>query len=179
MMAFIPFSRIYLGRHFLADILGGLVVGFGILLIFYAFVFRNKRLTEYLFVEKQGLSLDFKNCMFLFYLFLTPFFLLFIPGVNSSLPPSFWGINLSFFLIRQRGLPKVGNDISSRVKSIFVLAIFYLILNTGVKRSMGFMFPSLPQGVEFIREALLVFLIIFLSVEVCLRLGFMRRQNYF
>jgi membrane-associated phospholipid phosphatase len=47
LMVLIPFSRIYLGVHFLADVIGGIILGAVLLAVFYALVLHPEKRSDY------------------------------------------------------------------------------------------------------------------------------------
>ena len=63
LIVLIPFSRIYLGVHFLADVIGGYVLGSIILWIFYQLILKPSNLSAYL--QKNTYSLDGKMLLFM------------------------------------------------------------------------------------------------------------------
>ena len=93
----IPLSRLYLGRHFLADVLAGFLVGFTVLFLFYKFIYRNEKLTAWLFKKTGSLKLNLKTIFFAAYCLLLPFLLLLIPQISMTAAPVLLGLNCGFF----------------------------------------------------------------------------------
>lgn len=119
----IPFSRIYLGVHFIADVVGGYFVGVIMLFAFYRLVLRSEAMTEYLKTHKHEFAFDFKNSLILF----APFVWLFLLNDVKYwiIPAVLFGFGLGFLLISQKGLPNETGTIFNRmVKVVFALGIF-------------------------------------------------------
>ena len=61
----VPFSRIYLGVHFIADVLGGYLIGGLMLWAFYRLVIRPDMMVEYLKIKKHPFGFDIKTFLIL------------------------------------------------------------------------------------------------------------------
>ena len=77
LMLLIPVSRMYLGVHFLADVLGGILLGAMILAVFYFLILKQNKLALYLQKEKidlgwTGITLILVLCPFLLLAVLPP-----------------------------------------------------------------------------------------------------------
>jgi membrane-associated phospholipid phosphatase len=172
---FIPLSRLYLGRHFLADVLAGLLVGFMVLILFYKFVYRNEKLMDQLFKKAGYLKLNFKSILFAAYCLLFPFLLLLIPKINMSAAPALLGLNCGFFLLWLRGLPQEGGTILQRFGRLVVAIVFFFGVSLTLKILVGLIFTHEPVVSEFIRLALTMFSVIWGAVEACIKLKLYRR----
>jgi len=175
MIIFIPLSRMYLGRHFLADVLGGLLIGFLVLMIFYNLVFRNEKLKIFLFEKLGKVQLDLKSILFLTYFLIVPFLLLFVPKINPEDTATFLGLNLGFLLLWIRGIPKDSGNIWQRIARVGVAFISYYGISVALEKGTGLIFKNELGLVEFIRQTLTIFLIFWGSTEISIKLGFFRR----
>jgi membrane-associated phospholipid phosphatase len=175
MIIFIPLSRMYLGRHFLADVLGGLLIGFLVLMIFYNLVFRNEKLKIFLFEKLGKVQLDLKSILFLSYFLIVPFLLLFVPKINPEDTATFLGLNLGFLLLWVRGIPKDSGNLWQRLARVGVAFISYYGISVALEKGTGVIFQNEPDSVEFIRQTLTIFLIFWGSTEISIKLGFFRR----
>jgi len=174
-VVFIPLSRLYLGRHFLADVLAGFLLGLIVLILFYRVVLRNEKLKIWLFAKVGHLELNLKTILFLVYCLLLPFLLLLVPGIMSSAAPALLGLNCGFFLLWLRGLPAEGGTLPRRLGRVAIVIVFYFGLNIISKNATAFLFPHQPGVVEFIRQALSIFLLIWGVTEVNIKLGLYKR----
>ena len=175
MIIFIPLSRMYLGRHFLADVLGGLLLGFLVLMVFYNLVFRNEKLKLFLFEKLGKVQLDLKSILFLAYFLIVPLLLLFVPKIDPEDAATFLGLNLGFLLLWFRGIPKDSGNIWQRIARVGVAFISYYGISEALEKGTGLVFKNELIPVEFIRQTLTIFLIFWGSTELSIRLGFFRR----
>ena len=172
-----PLSRMYLGRHFLADILGGLILGSIITLIFYKFVFKNETLKIFLFEETAKLKIDLRSIMLIVSIFLIPGLLFLIPQINPDILASLLGINLAFFLIRLRGrgFPKDSGTILIRISRIIITAILFFCFRLLLKQLTSIIFTNEILAVESIIKIISISLSLWISTEINLRLGFFKK----
>ncbi|MEO1653785.1 MAG: phosphatase PAP2 family protein [Bacteroidota bacterium] len=126
MILMVPFSRIFLGIHFLADVIGGYFLGFLVLAIAYVTVLRPRALSGYL----ARIQYAFFTTHLLFFLFLvfSPFLLLvLLPPEQYELAATILGINLGFLALSQGGLPNSQAPFHKRVlRVLLAFAIFIL-----------------------------------------------------
>ncbi len=175
MIIFIPLSRMYLGRHFLADVIGGLLLGFLVLMIFTNLVFRNEKLKIFLFEKLGKIQLDLKSILFLTYFLIVPFLLLFVPKIDPEDTGTFFGLNLGFLLLWFRGIPKDSGNIWQRIARVGIAFISYYGVSLALEKATGLIFKNELGSVEFIRQTLTIFLIFWGSTEISIKLGFFRR----
>ena len=81
LMILVPISRIYLGVHFLADVLGGLSLGALALLVFYWIVLKPEKLTAFLHRDKYAIGLNWISALLL----ISPF--LWMPILEHEIYP--------------------------------------------------------------------------------------------
>jgi hypothetical protein len=175
MIFFVSLSRIYLGRHFLADILGGLLVGFILAFVFYKLVFQNVRLTTFFFKEQLKFRFNLKFVLLIIYFSIIPFLVLFVSFIEPRDVASFLGLNLGFILVWFRGIPKNTGNVLQRVARVLIAGIVFIVLRVGLEKCAGFFFTDEPLVVEFIRYTLLLFLFFWGSTEIGIKLGLFKR----
>ncbi|MCI0470105.1 MAG: phosphatase PAP2 family protein [Candidatus Aminicenantes bacterium] len=168
---FIPLSRLYLGLHFLADVLGGLLIGLAVLLFFYRFIFLDKKLQAWLFEKIRTFKTMLPTIFFLIYCFIFPFLLLLIPGIHQAAAPTLLGLNCSFFMVRLRGLPQEGGTLRQRLSRIAIAALFYFGINLALKWPANLEIPLPPGIIKFTRETLTICLSIWGAYETNIKLG--------
>lgn len=178
MVVFIPLSRMYLGRHFLADVLAGYIIGAFFALIFYFGVYRNEWIDRCLFKKTIPLRRDWSGILCLFYFVVLPFLLLFVPHINRTLVATFLGLNLGFLLLWMRGIPEDTGTFFQRLARILIAIAVFLGTDTLLKWMITALLSSETEPVAFIRIALTVILFLWGSTEFCIKLRLYKRTHY-
>jgi len=175
MIVFISLSRMYLGRHFLADILGGLLLGFFVTLVFYRGVYKNKPIFSFIFERRDKSRISAGTVLFLFYFLAVPFLVLLIPGVPTEQAAALLGLNLGFILIRHRGIPEDMGSLWQRSGRVLLAGAVFFLFYAGLKRGIGLVLFNEPASVEFIRLVFSMFISLWSSMEIGIKLGLYKR----
>lgn len=178
MIVFIPLSRMYLGLHFLADLLGGFILGMSFVLIFYVCVYRNDWIAQNLFKKPLQLSWNWKYMLCLFYLIILPFLLLPVPHINQTVVSMFLGLNLGFLLVWIRGIPEDTGTFFQRLARILIVVAVFFVSDFLLTRMIMALFSSETHLLAFIRIALTAVLFLWGSTELCVKLGLYNRVTY-
>ncbi|MDX2302128.1 MAG: phosphatase PAP2 family protein [Microscillaceae bacterium] len=122
LIVLIPFSRMYLGVHFLADVLGGYLLGFVLLGVYHRVILRRSKLHKFL----QQISYPFQPSYYLLYayLLLSPFVMLIVAPQAARQAAFLVGINVGFLLIMRSGFP---NNYASWIHRVLRVLIAILI----------------------------------------------------
>jgi len=179
MIIFIPLSRMYLGRHFLADIIGGYFIGFVVVYIFYYFIYKGDWLESFLFGNSGQIRWDFKSFFLLFYFLFLPLLLLLIPGIFLEGIAYLLGLNLGFLFLWMRGIPKDSGTVIQRIYRVLIAVAFYLGASQLLEKLSDVIFRSEPGAVEFVRIALTMILFLWGATELSIKLGLFRRNAKF
>jgi membrane-associated phospholipid phosphatase len=165
----VAFSRIYLGRHFLADVLGGIVLGLGVVACFTPILRRRawSRIenTFALLASSQwgpGLTLYFFSLPVLGLALATPL------GAEDA--GRLLGINAGFFLTARNGLPDDQSSLARRLGRVILAGLYYLSINAMLEMAAGQLVSGDTQAVKFAVGGLTTFLMIVSSVETATRL---------
>ncbi len=177
MIVFISLSRMYLGRHFLADVLAGLLLGFVVTLLFYRGIYKNNSLLSVIFVRSEKNRISMWTIVGLFYFLIIPFLVLFIPGILVEQVGALLGLNLGFILIRHRGIPKDKGHFFQRSGRVLLAGAIFFLFYAGLKMGSGFIFTNEPAAVEFIRLVISMFVSLWGSVEMSLKLNLYERRG--
>ncbi len=177
MIIFIPLSRLYLGLHFLADILGGCLIGLVIMLLFYKFAYRNTWYEAALNKKLRQVSLDVKASFLLLYLLVFPFLLLMIPDVQRVGIAVLWGANIGYVLLWIQGIPQDTGTVLQRVARIIIALVIYLVSDFLLKKGISLFISKEPSRIEFLRFTLTTFLLLWGSTEISIKLGFFQRKT--
>jgi membrane-associated phospholipid phosphatase len=161
-------SRMYLGRHFLADVIGGLVVGSVLLLSFYS-IYRHKSVYELFFNHSRPLPI----LPMIAILILPALPLFYIPQyIELDTTGRLVGINTALILILRNGYPDdSGTRIQRTGRILLGVALFF---------SGAFLFEFVKPWIasellrDFVRGAVPGFLAIWGAVSASYRFGLYR-----
>ncbi|WP_229391478.1 phosphatase PAP2 family protein [Methanosarcina sp. DH2] len=174
----IAFSRIYLGRHFLGDVLGGAALGLIILIIFTRFL---KSPLKDDFFKKENFEPVFrqKNLFFYSIMFLIPFLLTALYLISGEVAGYFLGTNAAYLLIMHKGLPEDTGDMWQRATRVFIALMLFgvsaLVLDTGFDTTNTASYLGVTF-IEFLKSFIPAFTI-WISVSICMKLNLYGRDG--
>jgi membrane-associated phospholipid phosphatase len=174
-VVFVPLSRMYLGRHFLADVLGGYIVGLVFVVLIYKCAIKSAWLYSFLSCKPKKLQWDTKVILFFFYIFILPFLLLLFPKINHGSVAAFLGFNIGFVLVWNRGIPEDRGTLLQRIARIVIALIIFILVDQILGRVSQPLSPILPGVIEFTRNALSVALFLWSTTTLCIKLGLYKR----
>jgi membrane-associated phospholipid phosphatase len=176
MIALIAFSRLYLGVHFLADILGGALLG-GLVLLAAWRLWRSDGRRAELFAALGGtLAPLARRGAYLAFLFGLPLLLAAFSLGSMTFTGLYVGMNAAYFVLVRRGLPADAGSLPVRLARVLLGGIIFSLLAWGL-RQLVVLVPALagaPWG-RFLAAALATFLCFWLGMELYLRLGLYRK----
>lgn len=170
LMVLIPISRIYLGVHFLADVISGVTLGALILGAFYLIILKPNKLSSFLKTEKYTIGVNPLSLTLL----LSPFlFFLLLPEEVYILIAYMLGFGLGFLLLARKGLPNDQASFFHRLGRMIVGALAFLVV--------GFIFKQIGLEehiwISFIKNLVAALALIWIGTEISIRLGFFKRKN--
>jgi PAP2 superfamily len=172
------FSRVYLGRHFIEDILGGALVGL-ISLIFFTHFLKSSLKDD--FFKKESFELAFRrqNLIFYCFMFVIPIIFIALSLISADVAGVFLGTNVAYVLIVRKGIPDDTGSSAQRATRVFItlllLVVSSLILDIWFKTD---------GTINYLQFTLIGFLKTFIpastiwaSVAVCTKLDLYKRDK--
>ncbi len=179
MVLLVAFSRMYLGRHFLGDVIGGATVGL-ILLIVFTLVLKSSLKDDFFKKENFDLVLRRQNVILYFFMFVVPPVLTALSLISADVAGFFLGTNVAYVLILRKGLPDDSGSIEQRVLRVFIALFLFgfssLILAVGLDSIDTIAYFS------FLAEFLKTFIpasTIWVSVAICTKLNLYKKEEEF
>ena len=173
----IPLSRMYLGRHFLADILAGYALGFFILFIFHYLIYRNESIKNFIFKTECTRKLDVKTILFISYLIFIPLLLFFIHPFDRNLLASFLGINAGYCLVWIRGIPDDSGTVFQRALRVLIAVVFYFAFFFIFRTIAKLVMINETEMLESILSIIVSVIFIWGGTELCVALKLLKREK--
>lgn len=174
LMILIPFSRIYLGVHFIADVLGGIVVGLAMLWLFYKIVIQPDKLETFLARSTYPLG---ANLLTLVLVGLPLIWAVLLPPKTIILYANLWAYGVAFLVLAQQGLPSDEGLWWQRVLR-FLAALGLFGLTSIVLKQIVVAFDVEQNTiVTFFRYSIGAFVLVWGGVAANLKMGLMKRQK--
>ncbi|AKB19855.1 MULTISPECIES: phosphatase PAP2 family protein [unclassified Methanosarcina] len=173
----VAFSRMYLGRHFLGDVLGGAVLGLSILVAFKYFL---KGPLKDEFFKKENFKPVFrqKNLFFYSIMFVVPVLFASLSLVSGEVAGFFLGANTAYLLIIRKGFPEDAGDTGQRATRVFIALMLFGVSTLVLDIGFATVETSISPGatlIEFLK-AFIPALTIWVSAGICTKLDLYGRE---
>ena len=174
LMILIPLSRIYLGVHFLADVLGGIALGAIVLAIFYFLVIKPDKLATFMAKDQHPIGANSLSAILL----LPPFlWMLILDQQIFALLAFMLGLGLGFLLLARKGLPSmegtVGQKLGRTSLGLLVFGGLRYILSL-IDQQIGL---DSMLWFDFFKNAIAGLALIWIGTEISIRLGWFKRKE--
>ena len=176
MCILMPLSRMYLGRHFFADVIGGLSLAGVIVLVAYYLTMKDHPTIPLLKTERLTFQTDTKTWLTIGGLLVPPLLLALIPMIEAGDAGRLFGINAAFLFIGARGFPDDAGSIPKRILR-FLLSPTLFVLSQIVLGKVVEMGPLNEDhaAVAFILSAMVSFIMLWGTVWVSRKTGLYER----
>jgi membrane-associated phospholipid phosphatase len=174
-VSLVAFTRMYLGVHFLGDVLGGALLG-GLMLFFaYRLVGKADGQKRFFTAAKISAGAVLPLILYATIMFVLPLLLVVLAVIPAAFAGFFVGLNAAFTLILRQGPPEDGGSLPVRVARVLLGGFIFLLLNWAMRQGLACL--QAPQGPwpAFISTGLGCFLTFLFSVQLFLRLGLYKK----
>lgn len=174
LIVLIPFSRLYLGMHFLADVIAGYLLGALVLWAFIHFVFSRTAITQILFSGKPQAWQSTPSLVYLALTFVAPI-LIWILGAPYSRVALIVGIQFGCYLVWLRGLPLDDGNWQERTKRTLT-ALVWTVLVIGIGETIDdATFVKANVWLDFLINVTMYAVLIFGATEINVKLKWLHR----
>lgn len=173
MVILMPLSRMYLGRHFLADVLGGFLLAAGLVVVVHVLFVRPGTHGRLLALVRLRPSVDRRFVVLLAVLLVAPIVLLALsPLVEAEDAGSLFGLNVAFLALAMAGLPDDAAPWFRRTGRVALACALYL----STASLIGFLMEATSiaesiSWIEFLTAAITAFVALWGGVTASLGLG--------
>jgi len=177
LLILIPLSRLYIGMHFIADLLAGYVVGLLVFAVIISYFFEHPKIKQWLFSGQPQNLFSQPSLWFACLLLLPGCAALFSSDVSNEKITLILGANFGFFGVWLKGVPTASptlKDDAIRLVFGYLWLVVILIFDYFSDPLLQENFGSLGSGIQ---EIVLNALLIFIGIEGLTKLGFMQRPS--
>ena len=158
-------SRMYLGKHFLADVVGGAVLGGTILFIAWLAVMRDGRITPFMPSRRRRSRTIFHEVLYYAYLVAVPVSGLLLADEQQLAFAALLGLNLGHLAIRRNGVPRIQLPVlPALLRGAVALAL--LVLAALGLRTLLAGETALAQYVAAIAATTVMFLFVYVAASM-------------
>jgi membrane-associated phospholipid phosphatase len=177
LVALIVFTRLYLGVHFLADVLGGLLLGGLILLAAWKLIGNDAGRERFFAAARSSLNTALPGILYYFFLFVLPVMLVLFSLFNAMFAGFFVGLNAAFTLALRAGLPEDKGSLLTRLARVLFAGLFFLLLGLVLEPLLALV-PSAAGSVwgSFLAAGLGTFFAVWGGMKLLLLLGLYRKE---
>ena len=172
------FSRLYLGVHFLADVLGAILLGVIMLSLAYLFIGSTEGQRRFFSAVKAKASSALPLILYIFILFILPILFAVFANIPAVFVGFYIGLNAAFTLILVKGLPEDGGSLLVRATRVVLCGLLYFLINWASSQALHLLHvPTDAAWIGFIVAGLGSFLTLWGSVKLFLKLGLYKEST--
>jgi membrane-associated phospholipid phosphatase len=171
MVALIAFTRLYLGVHFLADIIGGAVLGGLVLFLAWKLWGPDVRRERFFEAVRSMACRSVPAVLYVFFLFILPLLLAFFSLLSVRFTGMYVGMNAAFTLALRSGLPEDKGSISIRLMRVLLSGLLFLLINMALQSLVTWIPAAASVWGRFLFAALATFISIWGGLKLYMYLG--------
>lgn len=165
MIVLMAVSRMYLGRHFLADVTAGFILGLLVSLFFYFRFVRNADFNQPVKI-KPGHGFRISDIVKYAYFFCFPFIFLLIPYAGLEIAGNVIAFNAAYFIISIGGVPQFKGNLSKRLARLILAAGIFGISFFAYDLLFTNLLHLISPFFLFLKSFITVFMMILVSVKL-------------
>lgn len=136
-VALIAFSRLYLGVHFLADVVGGVVLGGLVLFTAWKLIGHDTGRERFFAAAQSHLHTALPGILYYFFLFVLPVLLALFSLFSPMFAGFFVGLNAAFTLAIRSGLPSDLGSLWVRLARVALAGLLFLGLRLALEQALA------------------------------------------
>ena len=178
LVALIAFTRLYLGVHFLADVLGGALLGGLVLFAAWKLIGNKSGRERFFAATRPRLNNSLPAILYYFFLFVVPVVLALFSLFSAIFAGFFIGLNAAFTLAARSGLPSDRGTFWVRLARVLIGGLLFLLLGLALQQALTLV-PAVagsPWG-SFLSAGLGTFLTVWGGMKLLLLLGLYQPQE--
>jgi membrane-associated phospholipid phosphatase len=178
MVALVAFTRLYLGVHFLSDILGGAVLGGLVLFGAWRLIGSDDDRNGFFSAVRSGFFQSLPAISYFLFLFFLPLLMALFSMINATFAGFYIGLNAAFTLALRSGLPRDGGSFPLSLGRVLFAGLLFWLLGLALHQLITLVpaFAGSPWG-GFLAAGLGTFLTIWGGLKLLLLLGLYRRDE--
>jgi membrane-associated phospholipid phosphatase len=177
LISLVAFTRLYLGVHFLADVLGGALLG-GLMLFFaYRLVGGDSGRQRFFAAARISANAALPLIVYISFMFILPLLLVVLAAIPPAIAGFFIGLNAAFTLILRQGPPADCGSLPVRAARVLLGGLIFLLLNRVLGQGLAWLDTSPGSWPIFISTGLGCLLTFWLSIKLFLRLGLYKKET--
>ena len=176
-MALVAFTRLYLGVHFLADVLGGVLLGGLVLLAAWKLIGNDPGRERFFAAARARLGTALPAVLYHFFLFVLPALLALLSLFSAMFAGFFVGMNAAFTLALRSGLPDDKGSPAVRLARVLLGGLLFWLLSLALGLALALV-PAVAGSAwgSFLTAGLGTFLTVWGGIKLLLRLGLYQKE---
>ncbi|MFH2107398.1 MAG: phosphatase PAP2 family protein [Chrysiogenia bacterium] len=174
----IAFTRMYLGVHFLADVIGGALLGGSLLFFAWRLIGSDSGRERFFAAAMTRVSSFLPGILYFFFLFVLPLLLALFSLLSAKFAGFYIGLNAAFTLALRSGLPQDTGSLTMRLLRVLLGGLLFWLLSLALRLVLA-LIPAAAGSAWgiFLAAGLGTFLTLWGGLQLFLRLGLYHKVN--